>query len=86
MTSRAKQWWGVHDYVDEGVERANEPHVTARCKVRCRPPAGEEGGCMVVHMQETDLTFVLLQNHDEGVCELVHLMNNLMIQFSTHPA
>lgn len=63
----------IHDHVDEGVEGADEPHISAGCEVRCSPPAGEEGGCMVVDMQEADLTFVLLQDHDEGVCELIYL-------------
>lgn len=43
-------------------------------------PAGEEGGGMVVDVQEADLALVLFQDHDQCVNKLVCLQ-----QIASHP-
>lgn len=40
---------------------------------RSYTPAREECGCMMVHVQEADLALILLQHHDQRVCELIRL-------------
>eukprot|EP00238_Polyblepharides_amylifera_P005623 CAMPEP_0196587956 /NCGR_PEP_ID=MMETSP1081-20130531/59164_1 /TAXON_ID=36882 /ORGANISM="Pyramimonas amylifera, Strain CCMP720" /LENGTH=60 /DNA_ID=CAMNT_0041910305 /DNA_START=379 /DNA_END=557 /DNA_ORIENTATION=+ len=55
----------------EGVEGAAEVGLPARAVPHIPPPDGEEGGGVVVHVQERNLTVVLLQNHDHGIEELI---------------
>ena len=63
----------AHEHVHKGVECADEVDISARCKVGGRPPAWEEGGGVVVHVEKGDLALVLAQDHDQGVHKLVRL-------------
>ena len=49
---------------------------SARREVHTNPPAGKECGCMVVHMQERDLTVLFPQDHNERVHELISLQQD----------
>jgi len=64
---------GAHGDVHGRVERAEEPDVAAGREADGGPPAGEEGGRVVVHVQQRDLPVVLARHHDGRVHKLIRL-------------
>mmetsp|Transcript_2677 Transcript_2677/g.9620 ORF Transcript_2677/g.9620 Transcript_2677/m.9620 type:complete len:92 (-) Transcript_2677:619-894(-) len=62
----------IHAHVDPRIECGTEVCIPTWSSSRNHPPY-ERDGTMMIHMKETDLSEIILQEHNKGVEEFVYL-------------